>query len=131
MEREPSNIIILFAFAFLVIGASLAGLLVSAEGGDYDGCGMKSLYLMRFSTLIALGFAFRRIANTYPKLKLWFTDTFWGVSAMLFVAGFVLVLLPTSYMLLPLAGGLHFSIALVFGLIASAVGFYLVARENS
>lgn len=128
---NTTTIIILFALAFLVIGASLAGLIVSEESGDYDGWGMKSLYLMRFSTLIALWFVFSKIANTYPKLKLWFTDTFWGVSAMLFVAGFVLVLVPNSYMLLPLVDWLHFSIALVLGLAASALVFYLVASQNS
>lgn len=131
MSREPSTIIIICALAFLIVGALLAGLLVNGEGSNYEGWGIKSLYLMRFSTLIALWFVFRKIADAYPKLKRWFTDTFWGASVMLFFAGFILVFLPNSYMLLPVVGWLHFSIALVFGLAASAVGFYLVASENS
>jgi hypothetical protein len=130
MERKSSPINIVFAITLLVGGALSAGLLVDGEGSNYEGWGIKSLYLMRLSTIILLWFVIRKVTDAYPELKNWFNYTFWGTSAILFVVGFTLVFLPSLYMQLPIVGWLHFSIALLFGFVASAVGFYLAASKN-
>lgn len=131
MDREQSPILILCALAFLVIGAILGGLLVDEGVERHGDWGRRSLYLMRFSTLMFIWLLYRKISGSYPRIRRWATDTFGGVSIILFGIGFAVVLLPNSYMHIQLTGWLHFSIAVILSLVAAGFGFFLLASKNS
>lgn len=130
MDRTPSALLTFCALAFLVIGAMLAGLLVGEGVERYEYWG-RSLNLMRFSSLMFIWFLYRKMGDSYPEIRRWATDTFGGVSTMFFGIGFACVLLPNSYMHIPLAGWLHFGIAVILSLVAAAFGFFLGANKNS
>jgi hypothetical protein len=129
MSESKITLLCLAGLVALAIGAGVPMIFIDVK--IYGSTMERSQSVIYIAALFFTVFSFNRIGVKHQKLKEWSTNTFFGVICMLFLAGFLISLFGSSYMLLPFPSWLHLSISVIIGLIASGCMFIMLAQGNN
>jgi hypothetical protein len=129
MSESKITLLCLAGLVALAIGAGVPMIFIDVK--IYGSTMERSQSVIYIAALFFTVFSFNRIGVKHQKLKEWSTNTFFGVICMLFLAGFLISLFGSSYMLLPFPSWLHLSISVTIGLIASGCMFIMLAQGNN